>query len=83
MSETSQHLVENGEVEEENSVEEEESDSTEVVPTLVGVSESAGGPILAKSNQPSSYQTDKTLFLILQSMTQMMATLQAVSSSEY
>ncbi|MBW0504356.1 hypothetical protein O181_044071 [Austropuccinia psidii MF-1] len=42
---------EDGEDEEENSVEEEESDGTEGVPVPVGASQGTGGPALAHSNQ--------------------------------
>ncbi|MBW0494755.1 hypothetical protein O181_034470 [Austropuccinia psidii MF-1] len=48
--------VEDVEEEEENCVEEEEPDGTEVVPAPVGESEGTGGPMLAKSNQPFSPQ---------------------------
>ncbi|MBW0552770.1 hypothetical protein O181_092485 [Austropuccinia psidii MF-1] len=44
---------EDGEEEEENSVEEEESDGTEGVPAPVGESQGTGGPTLAQSNHPA------------------------------
>ncbi|MBW0539202.1 hypothetical protein O181_078917 [Austropuccinia psidii MF-1] len=47
---------EDGEEEEENSVEEEESDGTEGVPDPVGASQGTGGPTLAQPNQPFSHQ---------------------------
>ncbi|MBW0499120.1 hypothetical protein O181_038835 [Austropuccinia psidii MF-1] len=65
---------EDGEEEEENSVEEEESDGTEGVSAPVGASQGAGGPTLA--------QEEPSLLAIMQKMTQIMANLQAASSSE-
>ncbi|MBW0554141.1 hypothetical protein O181_093856 [Austropuccinia psidii MF-1] len=73
---------EDGEEEEENSVEEEESDGTEGVPAPVGASQGTGGPTLAQSNQPFSHQSEPSLLAIMQKMTQIMANLQAASSSE-
>ncbi|MBW0568800.1 hypothetical protein O181_108515 [Austropuccinia psidii MF-1] len=67
--------------EEENSVEEEESDGTEGVPAPVGASQSTGGPTLAQSDQPVSHQSEPSLLAIMQQMTQIMANLQAASSS--
>ncbi|MBW0586316.1 hypothetical protein O181_126031 [Austropuccinia psidii MF-1] len=67
--------------EEENSEEEEESDGTEGVPAPVGASQSTGRPTLAQSDQPVSYQSEPSLLVIIQQMTQIMATLQAASSS--
>ncbi|MBW0579956.1 hypothetical protein O181_119671 [Austropuccinia psidii MF-1] len=64
---------------EENSVEEEGSDGTEGVPAPVGASQSTGGPALA---QPVSHQSEPSLLAIMQQMTQIMANLQAASSSE-
>ncbi|MBW0578228.1 hypothetical protein O181_117943 [Austropuccinia psidii MF-1] len=68
--------------EEENSVEEEESDVTEGLPAPVGASQSSGGPTLAQSDQPVSNQSEPSLLAIMQQMTQIMANLQANSSSE-
>ncbi|MBW0576141.1 hypothetical protein O181_115856 [Austropuccinia psidii MF-1] len=68
---------EDGEEEEDNSVEEEESDGTEGVPAPVGVFQGTEGPTLAHSNQPGPY-----LLAIMQQMTQIMANLQEYSSSE-
>ncbi|MBW0511780.1 hypothetical protein O181_051495 [Austropuccinia psidii MF-1] len=73
---------EDGEEEEENSVEEEESDGTEGVPALVGESQSTGGPTLTLSDQPVSQQSEPSLLAILKQMTQIMANLQAASFSE-
>ncbi|MBW0576844.1 hypothetical protein O181_116559 [Austropuccinia psidii MF-1] len=73
---------EDGEEEEENSVEEEESDGTEGVPASVEASQGTGGPTLAQSNQPVSHQSEPSLLAIMQQMTQIMANLQAASSSE-
>ncbi|MBW0585387.1 hypothetical protein O181_125102 [Austropuccinia psidii MF-1] len=73
---------EDGEEEEENSVEEEESDGTEGVPALVEASQGTGGPTLAQSNQPVSHHSEPYLLAIMQKMTQIMANLQAASSSE-
>ncbi|MBW0576316.1 hypothetical protein O181_116031 [Austropuccinia psidii MF-1] len=67
--------------EEENSVEEEESDGTEGVPAPVGASQSTGGPTLAQSDQPVSHQSEPSLLAIMQQMTQIMANIQAASSS--
>ncbi|MBW0525771.1 hypothetical protein O181_065486 [Austropuccinia psidii MF-1] len=73
---------EDGEEEEENSVEEEDSDGTEAVPASVGASEGTRGPTLAQSDQPVSHQTEPSLLAIMQQMTQIMANLQAAASSE-
>ncbi|MBW0588981.1 hypothetical protein O181_128696 [Austropuccinia psidii MF-1] len=66
-----------GEEEEENSVEEEESDGTEGVPDPVEAPQGTGGPALAQS-----HQSEPSLLAIMQQMTQIMANLQAASSSE-
>ncbi|MBW0556464.1 hypothetical protein O181_096179 [Austropuccinia psidii MF-1] len=71
-----------GEEEEENSVEEEEYEGTEGVPSPVGASQGAGGPNLAQSNHPVSHQSEPFILAIMQQMTQIMANLQAASSSE-
>ncbi|MBW0534473.1 hypothetical protein O181_074188 [Austropuccinia psidii MF-1] len=68
--------------EEENSVEEEESDGTEASAAPVGASEGTRGPTLSQSDQPVSHQTEPSLLAIMQKMTQIMANLQAASSSE-
>ncbi|MBW0589342.1 hypothetical protein O181_129057 [Austropuccinia psidii MF-1] len=73
---------EDGEEEQENSVEEEESDGTEGVPAHVGASQGTEQPTLAQSNQPVSHQSEPSLLAIMQQMTQIMANLQAASSSE-
>ena len=73
---------EDGEEEEENSVEEEESNGTEAAPAPVGASEGTRGPTLAQSDQPASHQSEPSLLAIMQQMTQIMANLQAASSSE-
>ncbi|MBW0468877.1 hypothetical protein O181_008592 [Austropuccinia psidii MF-1] len=73
---------EDGEEEEENSVEEEESAGTECVPAPVGESQGTEGPTLAQCNHPVSHQSEPSLLAIMQQMTQIMATLQAASSSE-
>ncbi|MBW0569148.1 hypothetical protein O181_108863 [Austropuccinia psidii MF-1] len=73
---------ENGEEEEENSVEEEESYGTEGVPAPVGASQDTGGPTLSQSNQPVSHQSEPSLLAIMQQMNQIMANLQPASSSE-
>ncbi|MBW0580536.1 hypothetical protein O181_120251 [Austropuccinia psidii MF-1] len=70
------------EEEEENSVEEEESDGTEGAPALVGVPQGTGGPTLAQSDKPVSHQSEPSLLAIMQQKTQIMANLQAASSSE-
>ncbi|MBW0544347.1 hypothetical protein O181_084062 [Austropuccinia psidii MF-1] len=73
---------EDNEEEEDNSVEEEESDGTEAAPAPVGVSQVTGRPTLAQSDQPVSHQSEPSLLAIMQQMTQIMANLQAASSSE-
>ncbi|MBW0552404.1 hypothetical protein O181_092119 [Austropuccinia psidii MF-1] len=65
-----------------NSEEEKESESTEVSPATVGASQSTGGPTLAQSYQPVSYQYEPSLLAIMNQMTQIMANIQAASSSE-
>ncbi|MBW0539520.1 hypothetical protein O181_079235 [Austropuccinia psidii MF-1] len=67
---------------EENSVEQEESDSTEDTPTPLGKSKGTGGPTLAQSNQPVSHQSEPSLLVIVQQITHIMANLQCYSSSE-
>ncbi|MBW0470689.1 hypothetical protein O181_010404 [Austropuccinia psidii MF-1] len=73
---------EDGEKEEENSVEEEEADGTEGAPAPVGAPQGTWGPTLAQSAQPCSHQSEPSLLAIMQQMTQIMANLQAASSSE-
>ncbi|MBW0508939.1 hypothetical protein O181_048654 [Austropuccinia psidii MF-1] len=73
---------EDGEEEEENSVEEEDSDGTEGVPAPVGASQGTGGPTLAQSDQPVSHQSAPSLLAIMGQITQIMASLQAASSCE-
>ncbi|MBW0565025.1 hypothetical protein O181_104740 [Austropuccinia psidii MF-1] len=70
---------EDGEEEEENSVEEEEFDGTEGVQAPVGASQGTEGPTLAQSNQPVSHESEPSLLAIMQQMTQIMANLQACS----
>ncbi|MBW0528479.1 hypothetical protein O181_068194 [Austropuccinia psidii MF-1] len=73
---------EDGEEGEENSLEEEESDGTEGVPAHVGASQGTEGPTLAQSNQPVSHHSEPSLLAIMHQMTQIVANLQAASSSE-
>ncbi|MBW0484685.1 hypothetical protein O181_024400 [Austropuccinia psidii MF-1] len=73
---------EDGQEEEENSVEGEESDGTEPAPAPVRASEGTRGPTIAQSDQPVSHQTEPSLLDIMQKMTQIMANLQAAASSE-
>ncbi|MBW0482637.1 hypothetical protein O181_022352 [Austropuccinia psidii MF-1] len=73
---------EDDEEEEEDSVEEEVSGGTEDVPAPVGASQGTGRPTLAQSEQPVSHQSEPSLLAIMQQMTQIMANLQAASSSE-
>ncbi|MBW0491343.1 hypothetical protein O181_031058 [Austropuccinia psidii MF-1] len=73
---------EDGEEEEENSVEEKGSDGTEGAPPPVVVPQRTGGPTLAQSDQCVSHQSEPSLMAIVQQMTQIMANLQAASSSE-
>ncbi|MBW0476431.1 hypothetical protein O181_016146 [Austropuccinia psidii MF-1] len=72
---------EDGEEDEEIFVEEEESDGTEGVPAPVGASQGTGGPTLAQSDQPVSHQSEPSLLAIMQQMAQIMANIQAASSS--
>ncbi|MBW0521269.1 hypothetical protein O181_060984 [Austropuccinia psidii MF-1] len=65
----------------ENPMEEEESDGTQGVPAPVGASQSTGGPTLSQSDQPVSHQSEPSLLAIMQKMTEIMANLQAASSS--
>ncbi|MBW0560351.1 hypothetical protein O181_100066 [Austropuccinia psidii MF-1] len=73
---------EDGEEEEENSVEAEESDGTEGVPAPMAASQGTGGPTLAQSDQPVSHYSEPSLLAIMQKMTQALPNLQAASSSE-
>ncbi|MBW0495879.1 hypothetical protein O181_035594 [Austropuccinia psidii MF-1] len=73
---------EDGEEGEENSVEVEESDGNECVPAPVGESQGTRGPTLAQSDQPVSPQSEPSLLAIMRQMIQIMANLQAASSSE-
>ncbi|MBW0571907.1 hypothetical protein O181_111622 [Austropuccinia psidii MF-1] len=73
---------EDGEEEEENSVEEEECDGTEGVPAPVEPPQGTGGPTLAQCDHPVSHQSEPSLFANMQQMTQIMANLQEASYSE-
>ncbi|MBW0582598.1 hypothetical protein O181_122313 [Austropuccinia psidii MF-1] len=73
---------EDDEEEGENSVEEEESEGTEAAPSPMGASQGIGRPTLAHSDQPFSHQSEPSLLAIMKQMTQIMANLQAASSSE-
>ncbi|MBW0545484.1 hypothetical protein O181_085199 [Austropuccinia psidii MF-1] len=73
---------EDGEEEEDNSVEEEGSDGTEGVPAPGEAPQGTGGSTLAQSNQPVSHQSEPSLLAIMQKMTQIMANIEADSSSE-
>ncbi|MBW0573635.1 hypothetical protein O181_113350 [Austropuccinia psidii MF-1] len=68
---------EDGEEEEENSVEEEESDGTEGFPAPVGASQGTEVPTLAQSNQ-----SEPSLLAIMHQINQIIANLQEASSSE-
>ncbi|MBW0474683.1 hypothetical protein O181_014398 [Austropuccinia psidii MF-1] len=80
ISKTSRNVL--GEEEEENDVEEEGSDYTEVLPIPVRKSQVTGGPTLAQSNHPCSCQSEKSLLSIMQQMTQIMANVQETQSHE-
>ncbi|MBW0467097.1 hypothetical protein O181_006812 [Austropuccinia psidii MF-1] len=56
---------EDGEEEEEKSVEEEGSDGTEGVPAPVGASQRTGGPTLSQSSQPVSHHSEPYLLAIM------------------
>ncbi|MBW0569084.1 hypothetical protein O181_108799 [Austropuccinia psidii MF-1] len=73
---------EDGEEEEENSVEEEESDGTEGVLAPVGESQGTGGPTLAQFNQPFSQHSEPSSLAIMHRMTQIMSNIQEDSSFE-
>ncbi|MBW0504184.1 hypothetical protein O181_043899 [Austropuccinia psidii MF-1] len=73
---------EDGEEEEENSVEEKTSDDTEGVPAHVGEFQSTEGPTLAQYNKPVSHQSEPSLLAIIQKITHIMANIQEASSSE-
>ncbi|MBW0483827.1 hypothetical protein O181_023542 [Austropuccinia psidii MF-1] len=73
---------EDGEEEEENSVEEEESDCTEGVPSPVGECKGTEGPTLAQSDQPVSHQSEPSILAIMQRMTQILTNFQVASVSE-
>ncbi|MBW0465036.1 hypothetical protein O181_004751 [Austropuccinia psidii MF-1] len=75
-------ILRSGWQEEENSLEEEESIGTGGVPAPVGASQGTGGPTLAQSNQPVSHQSEPSLLAIMHQMTQIIANIQAASSSE-
>ncbi|MBW0478468.1 hypothetical protein O181_018183 [Austropuccinia psidii MF-1] len=60
----------------------EESDGTEGAPAPVGVSQGTGGPTLAPFHQPLSHQSEPSLLAIMKQMNQIIANLQATSSSE-
>ncbi|MBW0523877.1 hypothetical protein O181_063592 [Austropuccinia psidii MF-1] len=62
--------------------EEEDSYGTEGVDAPVGACQGTGGPTLAQSNQPVSHQSEPSSLDIMQKLTQIMANLQADSSSE-
>ncbi|MBW0540461.1 hypothetical protein O181_080176 [Austropuccinia psidii MF-1] len=63
-------------------MEEEESEGTEGNPAPMGASQGTGRPTLAQSDQPVSHQSEPSLLAIMQQMTQIMANLQAASSSD-
>ncbi|MBW0578637.1 hypothetical protein O181_118352 [Austropuccinia psidii MF-1] len=72
---------EDGEEEEESSVEEQVSDGTEGVPVTVEAPQGNEGPALVQSNQPVSHHSEPYLLAIMQQITQIMANLQAASCS--
>ncbi|MBW0481930.1 hypothetical protein O181_021645 [Austropuccinia psidii MF-1] len=74
--------VEDGEEEEENSLQEEGPDGTEGVPAWVGEFQGTGVPTIAQSHEPVSNQYDPSLLAIMQKMTEMMANIQEASSSK-
>ncbi|MBW0586998.1 hypothetical protein O181_126713 [Austropuccinia psidii MF-1] len=73
---------EDGEEEEENSVEEEDSDGTEGVPAPVRASQGTGGPALVQSNKPVSHESEPCLLVIMQKMTDIIPNLLEDSSYE-
>ncbi|MBW0470145.1 hypothetical protein O181_009860 [Austropuccinia psidii MF-1] len=66
---------EDGEEEEENSMEEEESYGAEGGPNPVGASQRTGALTIALSNQAVSHQSEPSLLAIMQQMNQIMANL--------
>ncbi|MBW0532848.1 hypothetical protein O181_072563 [Austropuccinia psidii MF-1] len=69
--------AEDGEEDEENSVEEKESYGTEAAPAPVGASEGMRGLTLSQSDKTVSHKTEPSLLDIMQQMTKIMANLQA------
>ncbi|MBW0478431.1 hypothetical protein O181_018146 [Austropuccinia psidii MF-1] len=55
-----------------NSVEEENSESTEAAPAPVEASQGTEGPTLAQPNHPVSYQSESSFLAIMQQMTHIM-----------
>ncbi|MBW0481823.1 hypothetical protein O181_021538 [Austropuccinia psidii MF-1] len=72
---------EDGEEEEESSVEEEGSDGTEAAPAPVGESEGTRGPTLAQYDQLGSHQTEPFLLGAMTSMLWTIGTLKAFQTS--
>ncbi|MBW0509577.1 hypothetical protein O181_049292 [Austropuccinia psidii MF-1] len=70
---------ENDADEEESSVEEEGSDSTEAAHTPVRESQGNGGVTISQSNQPASHQSGPSLLAIIHQKIHIMANLQAAS----
>ncbi|MBW0469357.1 hypothetical protein O181_009072 [Austropuccinia psidii MF-1] len=75
-------LREDGQEEDENSVEQQESNGTEVFPAPVGAYQGTGRTTPAKSNQHVFHQSEAYLLATMQQITEIMANLQAASSSE-
>ncbi|MBW0521145.1 hypothetical protein O181_060860 [Austropuccinia psidii MF-1] len=73
---------EDGEEEEDNSVEEEESDGTEGVHAPVGASQGTEAPTISQSNEPVFHQSEPSLLAIMRQLNQIIANLKAASSSE-
>ncbi|MBW0513726.1 hypothetical protein O181_053441 [Austropuccinia psidii MF-1] len=73
---------EEGQEDQENSVEEEDSDVTGGVPSPVGASQGTGAPTPSHSNQPVSHKFEPSLLAVMQQMTPIMSNIQAASSSE-
>ncbi|MBW0474860.1 hypothetical protein O181_014575 [Austropuccinia psidii MF-1] len=63
--------------------EEEDSKDTEVVPAILGASNGTGGPNSTQYNNPVSHLYDPSILVIMKKMTQIMANIQAASSSQY
>ncbi|MBW0519739.1 hypothetical protein O181_059454 [Austropuccinia psidii MF-1] len=75
-------IGEDGEEKEEDYLEEEELEGTQVLPAPVGKPKSTGGKTLGQYNKPVSHQSETSLLAIMKQMTQIMANIQEELPSE-